>query len=217
MIIEASNLCLVYDQFSDEETYALQNVDVRLPNQGIIGITGPSGSGKSSLLHLLSNLREPTSGTIYYNDIDLSTYSPEELESIRRQRFGFIFQRSFLIDYLSVLDNILVGCSQRNQAAEAKAADLLGQLGLQKQAWKKPGQLSVGQRQKIAVIRALMNDPEVIFADEPTASLDHRSALEVMAVLEMRKIQSTILIVTHDQSLLKSVDDLVELRDGRRV
>lgn len=215
MIIEGNNLCLVYDQDGDEQTYALRNIDILLPDQGIIGITGPSGSGKSSLLYLLSSLLKPTAGTVYYDNADIGAYTPADLEKLRRSRFGFIFQKPFLIDYLNVLDNVLVGCDNRSLDSVTQAMTLLSQLGMEKHAMKKPCQLSGGQRQKIAVVRALMNAPDIIFADEPTASLDHCNALAVMGLLEAHKDKTAILVITHDQSILENADDLIELRDGQ--
>lgn len=217
MKIEGAHLCLVYDRNSDEETFALKDVAIALNDQGVTGLTGPSGSGKSSLLYLLSGLRRPTSGTLFYDNRDTDSYTQEEIENLRRQKFGFIFQRPYLINYLNVLDNVMVGCVKKNRESEKKALDLLDRLNLSQQAYRRPHRLSVGQKQKIAVIRALMNDPEVIFADEPTASLDQQSAMEVISVLKMNRQKTAVLIVTHDKSILQSTDFQIELRNGSRI
>lgn len=215
MKIDGRELSLVYDINMEEETYALRNVNITLGNHGMTGLMGPSGSGKSSLLYVLAGLKKPTSGTVYFDDMDIESLQPEAMDSIRRNKFGFIFQKHFLIDYLTVLDNVLVGLNRHDRDSIAKAMVLLEKFKIVHLANKKPYQLSVGQRQRIAVARALINDPSVIFADEPTASLDHRNAADVMRVLEEFKGRASILIVTHDKSILEHADRIMEMWDGR--
>lgn len=214
MIIEGRELNLVYDIKKEEETYALRNVSITMDSHGMTGVIGPSGSGKSSLLYILSGLKKPTSGTVYYDDIDIESLSRVVATKLRRDKFGFIFQRHFLIEYLTVLDNVLVGINKGDVNSIDKAVVLLEKLKIAHLANKKPYQLSGGQRQRAAVARALINNPSVIFADEPTASLDHRNALEVMSVLEEFKKEASIIIVTHDISILENVDNIVEMWDG---
>ena len=214
MIIEGRDLSLVYDMNTDEETYALRGVNIMLGSHGMTGLMGPSGSGKSSLLHVLAGLKRPTSGTVYYNDTDIESLQPMAMDSTRRNHFGFIFQKHFLIDYLSVLDNVLVGLSKYDKDSASKAVALLEKFKIARLANKKPHQLSGGQRQKIAVARALINNPSVIFADEPTASLDHRNAADVMEALEEFKEKASILVVTHDKSILQNADRIIEMWDG---
>lgn len=217
MIIEGRELSLVYDMNLEEETYALRNMNITLKKHGMTGIMGPSGSGKSSLLYVLSGLKKPTSGTVFYDDIDIESLQSAAMDSIRRNKFGFIFQKHFLIDYLSVLDNVLVGINRHDRDSIAKAMLLLEKFSVAHLADKKPTQLSVGQRQRIAVARALINEPSVIFADEPTASLDHTNAREVMKVLGEFKERASILIVTHDRSILDQADHIIEVWDGKSV
>ena len=217
MIIEGRELSLVYDMNLEEETYALRNMNITLKKHGMTGIMGPSGSGKSSLLYVLSGLKKPTSGTVFYDDIDIESLQSAAMDSIRRNKFGFIFQKHFLIDYLSVLDNVLVGINRHDRDSIAKAMLLLEKFSVSHLANKKPTQLSVGQRQRIAVARALINEPSVIFADEPTASLDHPNAREVMKVLGEFKERASILIVTHDRSILDQADHIIEVWDGKSV
>lgn len=215
MIIDGRELSLVYDVNMEDETYALRDVNITLDKHGMTGIIGPSGSGKSSLLYVLAGLKSPTSGTVYYDDIDIESLQPAAMDSIRRNKFGFIFQKHFLIDYLSVLDNVLVGLNKHDRDSIEKAMLLLGKFKIARLANKKPYQLSVGQRQRVAVARALINDPSVIFADEPTASLDHMNATEVMRVLEEFKKKASILVVTHDRSILDKADHIIQLWDGK--
>lgn len=214
MIIDGRRLSLVYDINMEEETYALRNVNITLDNHGMTGLVGPSGSGKSSLLYVLAGLKKPTSGTVYFDDVDIESLQPAALDSIRRNRFGFIFQKHFLLDYLTALDNVLVGLNRHDSGSIAKAMALLEKFKVAHLANKKPYRLSVGQRQRIAVARALINDPSVIFADEPTASLDHPNATDVMRVLEEFKEKASILIVTHDRSILDNTDRVIEMWDG---
>ena len=214
MIIEGKEITLVYDMNMEEETYALKNASISLNRNEMTAIIGPSGSGKSSLLYILSGLKKPTSGTVYYDDVDIEALPDFEKDTLRKNKFGFIFQRHFLIDYLNVLDNVLVGLNKNDRESIDKALTLLEKLKISHLAKKKPFQLSGGQRQRTAVARALINDPSVIFADEPTASLDHRNALDVMKVLEEYRNSTTILVVTHDLSILENVDRTVEIWDG---
>lgn len=214
MRIEGSEISLVYDMSKDEETYALRDVNIALGSNGVTGLTGPSGSGKSSLLYILSGLKKPTSGTVYYDDVDIESLPPSERDRLRRIKFGFIFQRHFLIDYMTILDNVLVGLGKNSVDSESKAMELLEKLKIAHHAKKKPYQLSGGQRQRAAVARALINNPSVIFADEPTASLDHRNAMEVMRILDEFKEKASILVVTHDKSILENAGKIIELWDG---
>lgn len=214
MVIEGRELCLIYDLNTGEDTYALRDVDLVLKPGELTGIIGPSGSGKSSLLYVLSGLKKPTTGTIYYDEIDIESIPSAKQALFRRKSFGFIFQRHFLIDYLSVLDNVLIGSSQNSDDSEKEALELLDEFGIKHLSNKRPFELSVGQRQRVAVARALINDPSVIFADEPTASLDHKNAREVMRILEGFKANVIIAVVTHDRSILENADRIIEMWDG---
>lgn len=215
MLIEGRELSLIYNLDTDQESYALKDIDITVSPGEVLGFMGPSGSGKSSLLYVLAGLKKPTSGTVYYDDIDIESLSLQEKAEFRKNKFGFIFQRHFLIEYLNVLDNTLVAINRRDEEAEALAMELLEKLGLAKLRQKKPFELSVGQRQRVAVARALINKPSIIFADEPTASLDHKNAMEVMGLLNEYKSVSSILVVTHDRSILENAGRIIEMRDGR--
>lgn len=214
MIIDGRQLCLIYDEDSDAATYALKDINIHIKPNEVLGITGPSGSGKSSLLYLLCGLKTPSCGTVFYDDVDIASYSPSQKASLRKTSFGFIFQRHFLIDYLSILDNVLSAINSNAENDRIKAMGLLEQLKISHLAGKLPHQLSNGQRQKAAIARALINDPEVIFCDEPTSSLDHNSAREVMNVLEGYKKRSAIVIATHDNIILQNAERTIKLWDG---
>lgn len=215
MLIEGTDLSLIYDMGKEQETYAIKNLNIKLKPGEIVGIIGPSGSGKSSLLYLLSGLKAPTLGTVYYKDIDYEALSDQDRSKLRRDKFGFIFQRHFLIDYLTVFDNVLLASNEPElNRAKALTEELLLRLNMEKLSKKKPAQLSGGQRQKVAIARALINNPSIIFADEPTASLDHEAARGIMAMLEKEREKTTVLVVTHDRSILDNADRIIEMWDG---
>jgi len=209
------NVKLVYDIGKELQTYALKNINISLEGNGIIGIMGPSGSGKSSLLYTFAGLKSPTSGKVYYNDIDYASNSSNKNAEIRRKDFGFIFQKHFLIDYMTVLENVLTPINDDSKEAKMKAVTIFDKLGILSISGKKPHQLSVGQKQKVAIARAFIGEPKVIFADEPTAALDHEAALSVMDFLKNYRKKKMILIVTHDKSILRDADNMVNMFDGK--
>ena len=217
MQISGKQINLVYDINKAECTYAFRDMDICLNPREFVGIMGLSGCGKSSLLYVLSGMRKPTSGAVYYNDVDIESYSFNEKAKIRKSKFGFIFQKHFLIEYLSVLENVMTGADRDSDKTKDKAMSLLESLKISHLSERQPGQLSCGQKQRVAIARALINDPEVIFADEPTASLDHNSAQEVIQVLEKLKNRSTIIIATHDQTILQNADRTIQLWDGHSI
>jgi len=214
MLFECKNLNLVYDEGKDMQTYALKNINLSIEENKFIGIIGPSGCGKSSLLYCLSGLKVPSTGSAYYKNISLKTLDPNEKSSLRKNEFGFIFQKHFLIDYMTVMENVLAAINDNSAESKKKALALLERLDIGNVADKKPHQLSGGQNQKVAIARALINNPKVIFADELTASLDHSNAKEVMKILEEYKDRATIIVVTHDEAILKNADEVIHLWDG---
>jgi putative ABC transport system ATP-binding protein len=217
VIIEARELKLIYDRDKDMMTVAVDNADFTLHENEMAGVMGPSGSGKSSLLYLLSGLKTPTSGSVFYDGENSRLFSESQMNRLRRERFGFIFQRHFLISHLTVLENILLPLPQVNEQAQEDALNLLDALQMRKYQGKKPAELSVGERQKVAVLRALIHKPQVLFADEPTASLDIDTSMAVMELMKARMQDKGIVVVTHDYKILKNADRIVHMRDGRLV
>lgn len=215
MNYQLNGVNLIYDKEKEGGTIALRDINVSLERKGLIGIQGPSGSGKSSLLYLMAGLKFPTSGNVFYDTTDLSKLSMSEMAAKRRKDFGFIFQQHFLINYLTVLENTLVPLNINNKTIRNKAMEYLERLGIVRYAHKYPYQLSGGQRQRAAVVRALMNNPKVIFGDEPTAALDHESACDVMTLLTECTDNAMVVIVTHDESLLENADKIISMRDGQ--
>lgn len=210
--IEQVSLCY---RSGNNETYALNNVSLNIEQGEFVVLRGPSGSGKSSMLYILSALRPATSGQIRFGDYSYGTASADTLTSLRRANFGFIFQFHFLINYLTVLENVIVAAPAATAEYQDRAVELLNQLGIGEQARRFPHQLSGGQRQRVAVARALIHNPRIIFADEPTASLNTDTGLGVMRLLSEHRGERTVVMVTHDDAMARFANRAVVLRDGR--
>ncbi|MBC8061658.1 MAG: ABC transporter ATP-binding protein [Clostridiaceae bacterium] len=208
------NVNLVYDLGKEDTTYALRNINFSHENKGLLGIIGPSGSGKSSLLYLMSGLKTATSGEVFYKGRELGKLTSDERARLRHKEFGFVFQRGYLLEYLSVLDNVLVPVNVASEEARKKALILLERLEIEKLAAKKPYQLSGGQRQRVTIARALISDPEIIFADEPTAALDHKTAFQVMSLFSEISKDKLVVVVTHDKSILNKNCEVIGIWDG---
>ena len=215
-MFEINDISMIYDMDTEEKMYALDGFDLKLPDTGLVGVIGPSGSGKSTLMYCMSTLKSPTEGSIVYNDRELTTLSNKDRENLRRNEFGFIFQKHYLVPYMSAMDNVAVAGTGNVKDIKEKAAEYLKTLGLKEREFKKkPAKLSGGQCQRVAIARAMINDPKVIFADEPTASLDHENAFNVMKILKKYSKDRLVIVVTHDRSILSDVDMTVEMWDGK--
>ncbi|HUD29228.1 MAG TPA: MacB family efflux pump subunit [Novosphingobium sp.] len=197
---------------------ALKDIDLTIHAGEMVAIVGQSGSGKSTLMNILGCLDRPTSGSYRVDGRDTAKLEPDELAALRREHFGFIFQRYHLLTDLSALGNVEVPAvyagKPRGERTE-RAAQILSRLGLGERTRHRPGQLSGGQQQRVSIARALMNGGEVIFADEPTGALDSASGTEVMAILgELHAEGHTVILVTHDMSVAEHADRIIEIRDG---
>ncbi|MDF2820475.1 MAG: transporter related [Clostridiales bacterium] len=214
-MFEISDLTLIYDIEKEDKVYAVNNVNIKLPNKGIVGLMGPSGCGKSSLMYCLSTLKEATSGEVVYNKKPFSSCTRKEKEVLRRNDFGFVFQRHFLVSYMSAMDNVIVAANEDKSSALTKGEKILEGFGIKKNDMKKrPSKLSGGQRQRVAIARAMINSPKVLFADEPTASLDHKSAFLVMDILKEYAKDHLVIVITHDETILKDADRIIKMWDG---
>lgn len=214
-MFDIKNITMIYDMDKAEKVYALRGFDLTLPDNGLIGIIGPSGSGKSTLMYCLSTLKKPTSGSILYNCKEITNLRDSERETIRRDEFGFVFQRHFLVPYMSALDNVTVAAAKNGAQTIEKAKKLLSSFGLgNTEISKRPSKLSGGQRQRAAIARAMINNPKVLFADEPTAALDHDNAFLVMEILKSYSKENLVVVITHDRSILKDADSIIEMWDG---
>jgi lipoprotein-releasing system ATP-binding protein len=201
----------------------VQDASLKVDRGEFIAITGPSGSGKSSLLYLLGLLDRPTEGRVLLEGRDTASLSAAELASLRLARLGFVFQFHFLLPEFSTLDNVLIPIRRlgrlKDAAARAQAMKLLEALGMAEAAAKLPEQLSGGMRQRAAIARALANDPAIILADEPTGNLDTRNAAAVFDIFARLATEEgrAILVVTHDAELAKRANRRIHLVDGRIV
>jgi lipoprotein-releasing system ATP-binding protein len=201
----------------------VQDASLKVERGEFIAITGPSGSGKSSLLYLLGLLDRPTEGRVLLEGRDTASLSAAELANLRLARLGFVFQFHFLLPEFSTLDNVLIPIRRlgrlKDAAARAQAMKLLEALGMADAAAKLPEQLSGGMRQRDAIARALANDPAIILADEPTGNLDTRNAAAVFDIFQRLAAEEgrAILVVTHDAELAKRANRRIHLVDGRIV
>ncbi|MBV6458228.1 MAG: Lipoprotein-releasing system ATP-binding protein LolD [Fimbriimonadaceae bacterium] len=209
-MIHAEDVSLVYSDHG-RDVYACKEISLTIYPGEFLGILGPSGSGKSSLLYLLSGLKLPTSGSIQFDERDLSELGDEERSKIRLRQFGFVFQYPYLLGYLSALENVAIALPESDRE---EAAELLNALGLQDKLHRLPHELSGGERQRVCVARALLGNPRTIFADEPTASLDHTNGLQVVEALRHHRGDGALVMVTHDPSMLDSADRVVVISDG---
>jgi putative ABC transport system ATP-binding protein len=212
-VLACDNASLCYTD-GERTTYALRDVSVTLPPGRFYGIMGPSGSGKSSLLYVLSALKQPTNGSARFGAFVYNERAEAEITRLRRERFGFVFQQPFLMPYLSALENVVLAAPRIDKAATEKARGFLRELGMAGLEHKLPSQLSGGEKQRVSVARAMMNDPEVIFADEPTAALDHANGHRVIDALARWRTRGTVVVVTHDPEMLADADEILLLRDG---
>lgn len=199
----------------------VKNVSLEIPRGSFFSITGPSGSGKSSLLYLMGLLDHPTEGEIYIDGQDTTKKTSQQLSGIRLSKIGFVFQFHFLLSEFTVLGNVMIPMRKQKTLNDAQMLDranaLLEQLDLAKQAHKLPSQLSGGQRQRAAIARALANDPEIILADEPTGNLDTKNAQAVFDIFRglVKDRNITVVTVTHDPQLAGQTDRQVHIVDGK--
>lgn len=217
-MLNASDLALDY-RSGASVAHAVDMVSLSIERGSFVGLIGPSGSGKSSLMYLLSGLKRPMKGSVSFDGRAYRELSAAGLIRLRRKHFGFVFQQHFLVNYLSAFENVMVGAVRRNHETAAYGQELLRRVGLGDKLRKRPYELSIGERQRVAVARALIHRPAVVFADEPTASLDQATGHEVVNLLaEYRKAGGgSVVVVTHDPAMLTGADRVLQMRDGRLI
>jgi putative ABC transport system ATP-binding protein len=206
---------------ADQEMPILRDINLTILRGSYTAITGPSGSGKSSLMNIIGCLDRPSSGKYYFDARDITALTDNELTDVRNFRIGFVFQQFNLLSRLSALENVMLPMvyagyprPERRQRAEA----MLDKLGLGDRMGNRPNQLSGGQQQRVAIARALVNQPDLLLADEPTGALDSSTGAAVMELLaDLHTAGLTILMVTHDQVLARCSERIIAVQDGKVV
>ena len=217
-ILKAKDLCKTFSNESVQQ-HVLKNLNLEIEEGDFVVIMGNSGSGKSTLLYALSGMDRPTLGSVKYFDEEITGYSNDKLAVFRRNHCGFVFQQNFLNDTMSVLDNIMVSGllkSKDRKAIAKRAKELLLQVGLSEEVYHKfPTQLSGGEQQRVAIVRAIINTPDILFADEPTGALNSQNTENVLNVLtQLNKAGQTIVMVTHDIRSARRGNKIMYLQDG---
>ena len=218
-ILRAENLFKSYRMNKNVNLEVLKNVSIEIEPNKISVIVGASGAGKSTLLHILGALDRPDSGKIFYENENINSLSDERLANFRNKNIGFIFQFHHLLPEFTALENVAIPQMINGKSlkeATIKSKQLLEAVGLSERVEHKPAELSGGEQQRVAVARALANDPQIIFGDEPTGNLDSANSESIhRLILELReRFNMTFVIVTHNSNLVKLADRVYEIKDG---
>ena len=201
------------------QQHVIKNLDLEIYEKDFTVIMGASGSGKSTLLYALSGMDKPSMGKVFFSDVDISDYSNDHLAKFRREHCGFVFQSIYLLDSMNVFDNILTGAllvQKNTPELIAKVRELLKKVGIGEEMWKKyPNQLSGGECQRVGIVRAAINDPEILFADEPTGALNSSAGTDVLDVFTgLNSSGQSIVMVTHDLRTALRGNRVIYLKDG---
>ena len=218
-ILRAENLTKKYGK-GESEVIAVDNVSFSVEKGEFLAIVGSSGSGKSTLLHLLGGVDRPTSGKVYVDGKDIYSLNDDNLAIFRRRQVGIIYQFYNLIPILNVEENITLPCDlDGNKVDENRLNELLKSLGLENRRKHLPNELSGGQQQRVSIGRAMINNPAIILADEPTGNLDSKSSEEIVELLKMtnKKYKQTIIMITHNLEIANEADRVITIEDGRIV
>ena len=218
-ILRAENLTKKYGK-GENEVVAVDNVSFSVEKGEFLAIVGSSGSGKSTLLHLLGGVDRPTSGKVYVDGKDIYSLNDDNLAIFRRRQVGIIYQFYNLIPILNVEENITLPCDlDGNKVDEKRLNELLKSLGLENRRKHLPNELSGGQQQRVSIGRAMINNPAIILADEPTGNLDSKSSEEIVELLKMtnKKYKQTIIMITHNLEIANEADRVITIEDGRIV
>lgn len=216
-ILEVTNLCKTYGK-GDTMVKALDNVSFSVEKGEFVAITGPSGSGKSTLLHILGGVDVPTKGSVVINQTDISNLDETALAIFRRRQIGLIYQFYNLIPILTVQENLTLPLLLDGRKPDEKQiSTLVKRLGLENRLDHLPNQLSGGQQQRVSIGRALVNNPALMLADEPTGNLDSENSKEIISLLRQfnKDFNQTVIIITHDEKIANSADRVITIEDGK--
>jgi putative ABC transport system ATP-binding protein len=217
-VIRGENLTKNY-KLGESIVHALRGVSLQINANEFLSIMGPSGSGKTTLLNLLGALDLPTSGKVFFDGVDLTQVPERKLYEVRRKKVGFVFQHFYLIPTLTTIENVFVPVIpiRNNTRFKSRAKELLSTVGLEERMNHKPNQLSGGEQQRVAICRALINNPKVLFCDEITGELDSATGEKIIGLLkEINQIEGvTVVFVTHDPTVSSKSNRIITLRDGK--
>ena len=217
-ILRTEKLCKTFSNDGMQQ-HVIKNLDLSIESGDFTVIMGASGSGKSTLLYALSGMDKPSMGKVFFGEEHISSYSNDQLAMFRRRNCGFVFQSIYLLENMNVIDNILTGAlvvQKNSPKLVSRVKSLLGRVGIGEELWKKyPNQLSGGECQRVGIVRAVVNEPRVLFADEPTGALDSSSGQAVLDVFtSLHKDGQSIVMVTHDIKTALRGNRVIYLRDG---
>ena len=218
-ILETKDLRKFYGS-GDTQVKALDGVDLSVENGEFVAIVGTSGSGKSTMLHMLGGLDRPTSGAVLVDGKDIFSLKDEELTIFRRRKIGFVFQSYNLVPVLSVYENIVLPIQlDGGKVDQSYVNQVIEALGLEQKLQNLPSQLSGGQQQRVAIARALATKPAIILADEPTGNLDSKTSQDVLSLMKVtgQKFAQTMVMITHNEEIAQMADRIVRIEDGRIV
>ena len=216
-ILRVENLNKTYGK-GENQVKAVDNVSFSVQKGEFVAIIGASGSGKSTLLHLIGGVDRPTSGKVFIDGKDIYTLNDDNLAIFRRRQIGLIYQFYNLIPVLNVAENITLPTKlDGRDVDERRLNDLLKTLGLEKREYNLPNQLSGGQQQRVSIGRAMMNEPALMLADEPTGNLDSKASEEIISLLRLsnKKYNQTVIVITHDEKIALEADRIITIDDGK--
>ena len=216
-ILKVENLVKTYGK-GENQINAVDNVSFTIDKGEFVAIVGASGSGKSTLLHLLGGVDRPTSGKVYIDGKDIYSLNNDNLAIFRRRQIGLIYQFYNLIPILNVEENITLPCDlDGSEVDKARLSEMLKTLGLENRKTHLPNQLSGGQQQRVSIGRAMINNPAIMLADEPTGNLDSKASEEIISLLKLsnKKFNQTVVIITHDLEIAKEADRIIKIEDGK--
>ena len=216
-ILKIENITKKYAN-GDKELYALDDVSFTVNQGEFIAIVGPSGSGKSTLLHMIGGIDKPTNGKVYINGTDISSLKPDKMTIFRRRNIGIVYQFYNLIPTLNAEDNIILPVLLDGKKVDKeKLNEIIKLLKIEDRRKAMPSQLSGGEQQRVSIGRALMNNPSIILADEPTGNLDSMASKEIVEIFKYynKAYKQTLIIVTHDEKIALQADRIIKLKDGK--